>query len=60
MLVVLVVSGIRKPIACLIVLGTKQCSNWFLFLTILVGYGCFFFNLLTPALETDTLPLELL
>ena len=31
MLVVLVVSEIRKAIACLIVLRTKQCSNWFLF-----------------------------
>ena len=31
MLVVLVVSEIRKSIACLIVLRTKQCSNWFLF-----------------------------
>ena len=29
--VVLVVSEIRKSIACLIVLRTKQCSNWFLF-----------------------------
>ena len=31
MLVVLVVNEIRKSIACLIVLLTKQCSNWFLF-----------------------------
>ena len=31
MLVVLVVSEIRKSIACLIVLRTKDCSNWFLF-----------------------------
>ena len=29
--VVVVVSEIRKSIACLIVLRTKQCSNWFLF-----------------------------
>ena len=31
MLVVLVVSEIRQSIACLIVLRTKQCSNWLLF-----------------------------
>ena len=31
MLVVLVVSEIRKSIACIIVLRTKQCSNWFLY-----------------------------
>ena len=31
MLVVLVVSELRKSIACLIVLRTKQCCNWFLF-----------------------------
>ena len=29
--VVLGVSEIRTSIACLIVLRTKQCSNWFLF-----------------------------
>ena len=33
MLVVLVVGEIRKSIACLIMLRTKQSSNWFLFET---------------------------
>ena len=39
MLVVLVVSEIRKSIACLILLRTKQFSNWFLFWIILVWHG---------------------
>ena len=59
MLVMLVVSEIRKSIASLIVLRTKQCSNWFLF----EPFQCdltVFVNLRPPALETDALPLELL
>ena len=56
---VLVVSEIRKSIACLIVLRTKQCNNWFLFEPFKCGIAVFF-NLPPPALETDTLPLELL
>ena len=56
MLVVLVVGEIRKFIARLIVLRTKQCSNCFHFSVTWL----FFFNLRPPALETNALPLELL
>ena len=38
--VMLVASEIRRSIACLIVLRTKQCCNWFLFkLLICPGIG---------------------
>ena len=60
MLVVLVVNEIRKSIACLIVLRTKQCSNWFPFEPFKCDMAGFFFNLRPPALERDALPLELL
>ena len=59
MLVVLVVSEIRKSIACLIVLRTKQCSNWFLFEPFRCGMAVFFFQPATTSSETDALPLEL-
>ena len=59
MLVVLVVSEVRKSIACLIVLRTKQCNNWFLFEPFKCDIAVVFLNL-RPALETDTLPLKLL
>ena len=60
MLVALVVSEIRNSIACHIVLGTKQCSNWFLILNHFSVPWLIFFNLRPPVLETDSLPLELL
>ena len=44
MLVVLVESEIRKSIACLIVLRTKQYSNWFHLNHFSVAWP-FFFNL---------------
>ena len=59
MLVVLAVSEIRKSIACLIVLRTKQCSNRFIFEPFSVTW-LGFFNLRPPALETDAPPLEIL